>query len=143
MDNKIITNVDANLISVRYDQVTEESLQKNSLLIKELLEYNRTTEKYINRDDIQKLSEYNDISALIEHYQKMMDIKDIYELETLFQQLVSEKSELISELSDQLDINEKLVAKVKQLEAEAEMYKRKYEGQKNRKIVRLVDKVSR
>ncbi|WOO87281.1 hypothetical protein RZE82_09205 [Mollicutes bacterium LVI A0039] len=164
MNNKIVTQIDTNLISMKRGDITEENIVRNELLIKELIESIRKATPYVSTDDAQKLVELRDLKVLNERMVRSLQVQDIYELERLVPDLMRKYDKQLNhiakceadilEMQAQIDeLNEqklelqnnvtKLQNQVETLTEEKEDYKLKYEGQKNRKIVRLVDKVVR
>lgn len=182
MANKIITKTDSNLITLQYQDVSEEALSANELLVKQLIFILKNNQQMISPEDQTQINDYqilsqqlnrvlsklgldtvSEINILVDNQSKLINLKDekLNQLEARFEQdsaeyqkqiatlerIVDEQESKIQQLAankTQLETNvEQLETKNKQLTLTGEKYKRQYEGQKNRKVVRFVDKVAR
>lgn len=180
---KLITKTDANLITLQYQDFSEEALNANELLIKQLIFILKSNGQLITEEDQQKIENYQvlngqvsellaqleintlpEISTLLSSQSEIMDIKDeqliakeiemqkcldelrqkneeeIIQLQLQHQQKCTEYEQTIKKLETNI---EKLEDNIEQLTKKSEKYKQQYEEQKNRKVVRFVDKVAR
>lgn len=196
MANKIITNIDSNLITLQYQELSDEAVIANELLVKQLIFILKSKEQMISSEDQKKINDYQILSEQLSQVLASLGLTTITEVKALVEnqyQLVNLKNEqmqtqtekfqaanneyqkqikqLVTLIKNRNDIIEKQTAKIKgqqsTMEAQSlkiqalenkiseletnnenltktgEKFKRKYEGQKNRKVVRFVDKVAR
>lgn len=154
---KILTKLDTNLISFSSEEVTNESLVKNELLIKELVDTIRNDNRYIARDQIQKLTKYEQLEAETKQLLAATNRSSLQQVSTLILDLVSKlnsRDKKIKELEQKLlaanSENEVLESQLNQLEislhqaeTKCEKLERQYNGQKDRKVVKFVDKLAK
>lgn len=154
MQKKIITKTDSNLITLQYKEVTEEAIIENELLVKELLFILKSGGNAISKEDLKTIADYNTLNDQMKKILNHLGLEKLSEIETLIEkqnQLIGLKNEQLNAKNDefqsltqeyQIEV-EKLKKENEKLEAIGKNYKRKFEGQKNRKVVRLVDKVAK
>lgn len=154
MQKKIITKTDSNLITLQYKEVTEEAIIENELLVKELLFILKSGGNAISKEDLKTIADYNTLNDQMKKILNHLGLEKLSEIETLIEkqnQLIGLKNEQLNAKNDefqsltqeyQIEV-EKLKKENEKLEAIGKNYKRKFEGQKNRKIVRFVDKVAK
>lgn len=168
MQKKIITKTDSNLITLQYKEVTEEAIIENELLVKELLFILKSGGNAISNEDLKTIADYNILNNQVKEILNNLGLGKISEIEILIEkqnQLITLKNEQLKAKSEELQSlkqahqieveklrteneeltteNEKLAIENEELEDLGKNYKRKFEGQKNRKIVRFVDKVAK
>lgn len=160
--NKIITKADANLISFMTSDVSEESILLNELLIKELVTSIQTNSQFISSEDKQILDNSNILQQQVTNVLSELEVSTLKEVTTLVEylsnQIVANKQaaeisiqelkqnhlqELTRVNNDVQELKQEHGQQLAKVQAELELYKKKYHGQKNRKIVRFVDKVAR
>lgn len=139
MDKRIITHVDSNLISFSKGEINDENILKNELLIKELGHSCKNNMIYMPADEIKALDEYKVLKKQVEEVTKELEVNNLNEIIELVDHLVEINEKLKSkyETEKQMMLNENTL-----LKKDKERFIRKYEGQKQRKVVRLVDKVT-
>lgn len=139
MDKRIITHVDSNLISFSKGEINDENILKNELLIKELGHSCKNNMIYMPADEIKALDEYKVLKKQVEEVTKELEVNNLNEIIELVDYLVEINEKLKSkyETEKQMMLNENTL-----LKKDKERFIRKYEGQKQRKVVRLVDKVT-
>lgn len=135
MDKRIITHVDSNLISFSKGEINDENILKNELLIKELGYSCKNNMLYMAADEIKALDEYKVLKKQVEEVTKKLEVNNLNEVIELLDQLVEINEKLKNE-------KQKMLSENTLLKKDKERFIRKYEGQKQRKVVRLVDKVT-
>ncbi len=158
MEKKIITNTDSNLITLQYSEISEQAIIKNELLIKELLFILKNDNKYVTADDLEAIKSSEIIKTQVEQLLKVLQVDNLNDVKQLIKHLnnqIKTQTKTIEELefSHQQELlslqfeYEQQIANLKQenrlLEKSKETFKQKYEGQKNRKVIRMVDKVAK
>lgn len=162
MQNKIVTNTDSNLITLQYSELSAHSLIKNELLIKELLFILKSEGKYISQEDIKMIECSQVTNNQVNDLLVKLQLDSLTDVELLINNLnqrnlrTSKESELEvlkNQQANQQELEilkveyEQKIAKLEQenqyLEKVSNEFKRKYEGQKNRKVIKFVDKVAK
>lgn len=143
MQKKIITKTDSNLITLQYKEVTEEAIIENELLVKELIFILKSGGNAISKEDLQKINDYNIMSNQVSEILKKLDLIDISQVESL----IEKQDRVVKQTKAQLEAKTKELEvanqKIEEIKNENEILESKYQAQKNRKIVRLVDKVAK
>lgn len=161
MENKIITSTDTNFFSFNYEDVNSHSLNKNELLIKELITCLKQEEAFIPLNTREQLNNYKVLEANINRILNKLEIDNInkvLDIINTFETRQNENENEISKLKKQQQINEDefqsqtktMSNQITQLEKQLEEQKNKtsefeskYNQQKNRKIIKLLDKIFR
>lgn len=160
--NKIITKLDANLISMTSSEVSEQTLALNELLIKELVSAINDKQLYVPIESQQLIDDYQIVKNQIQQVVAKLEVNNLSEVINLVEYLSTEIDKYIKnaeiqkseaqlkldnqEVEHQSQIKEVIKSKdteIENLKSELEIYKQKYQNQKNRKIVRFIDKVAR
>lgn len=157
MNNKIITSVDTNLISLGSEEVSNSSIVKNELLIKELIYSIKQSESYIANDDILKIHKLDYVNSVIDKINGKQD-SSIDEVAQIIKQLENYNHQLEKQLELEQLKSEQNIAnitlekdaeidalknKLAQITNERDNFENKYHGQKNRKVIRFIDKVAK
>lgn len=158
MNDKIITNIDTNLITYAYQQLSEQAVVQNELLIKELVETIKGNELYSSSENTLKLIQLTKLEKQLQDLFDELEVSNIDEIKRLIIQLdkqitikenENKQVQLEAEKYQQEqqkkyeDHTQELQAKIEKLEKERDLFERKYLGQKNRKVIRFIDKVAR
>ncbi len=158
MNNKLITNIDTNLISYAYKEISTEALVQNELLIKELIETIKEKKLYASSEDTIKLIQLTKLEKQLLDLFAELEVNSIDDIKHLIvqfdKQLIKQNEEakeakLTAENNLELQKAEyeekvqELEAEIEQLKIERDRFERKYLGQKNRKVIRFIDKVAK
>lgn len=158
MNDKIITNIDTNLITYAYQQLSEQAVVQNELLIKELVETIKGNELYSSSENTLKLFQLTKLEKQLQDLFDELEVSNIDEIKRLIIQLdkqitikenenkqVQQEAEKYQQEQQKKyeDHTQELQAKIEKLEKERDLFERKYLGQKNRKVIRFIDKVAR
>lgn len=112
MDQKIITKLDSNQITFNTESVSEDSILKNELLIKELVMQLRDRELYSTFSEGKKVDELKQLEVKLEELFSVTGVNNIYDLQELIKRLASsnlQKAEVIDKLNN---ANKQLLTKV-------------------------------
>ncbi len=172
MNKQIITGVDTNLISLQTEEISNSSIVKNELLIKEFIYSIKQSESYIASNDVLNLHKLEYINSVIANIVGEQDasIDDVvriikqlenynitmlenYNLQLENSQLEAEQEIALIQLKSEQQISnitfekdaeiEALNNKLAQVTAERDSFENKYQGQKNRKVIKFIDKVAK
>lgn len=158
MQNKIITNTDSNLITLQYSELSDQAIIKNELLIKELLFILKSEGKYISKRDLQLIEDSQVLDKQVNDLLAKFKLESLADIETLInnlnnRNLRNSKQAELAALKSQQEIEalkteyELQIATLqlenKQLSETSKEFERKYHGQKNRKVIKFVDKVAK
>lgn len=127
---KIITGISTNLQNIKYEGVSDESLEKNSLLIKEMQYTISNNEKYIDIEEISKVEWLKYKEYHLEKYKEEL-IKKEEQSKRNYRLYAEEKKKNI-ELKELLEKEKKI----------SNMHKKEHYSIKNRKVVRILDMIT-
>lgn len=161
---KILTKLDTNLISYTSEEISDQSIVKNELLIKELVHTIKNDKKYVGRDQVQKLIKYEQVTTDVNQLLNATNKSNLQQVAALIFELVSKlniRDKRIKELEDKLlEANlktekqhqeieqqcqeiETISCQLEEVIAERDKFERKYIGQKERKVIKFADKLGR
>lgn len=152
---RVVTDVNTKLDTLTYSDVSEEAINKNELLIKELLLQIENDEKYISRSDIELLEKYKATQILINELCTELELSSLSQVIPYVDSLKKELSDTLEHVDKQnisLDKKNLNIAKlkeslgnknnqIKELKAQDKKNKKKISNYKNRKVIRIVDKL--
>ncbi len=154
--NKIITDVEMKKFELTYDEFSQESAAKNELLINELIHVLKSDEKYRDRDSIEDSIELKMLHEVLSQVYETLEIDSVYEIKDKVEHL-KRRSEYLQNVveikNEHLEKKNVFIAKLKNREQkakltatekskEAKKYKKLYAAQKNRKVVKVIDKLA-
>lgn len=154
--NKIITDVEMKKFELTYDEFSQESAAKNELLINELIHVLKNDEKYRDRDSIEDSIELKMLHEVLSQVYETLEIDSVYEIKDKVEQLKRRSAYLqnvVEIKNEHLEKKNVFIAKLKNREQkakvnatakskEAKKYKKLYAAQKNRKVVKVIDKLA-
>ncbi len=154
--NKIITDVEMKKFELTYDEFSQKSAAKNELLINELIHVLKNDEKYRDRDSIEDSIELKMLHEVLSQVYETLEIDSVYEIKDKVEEL-KRRSDYLQNVveikNEHLEKKNVLIAKLKNREKkakatatakskEAKKYKKLYMAQKNRKVVKVIDKLA-
>lgn len=166
----MVIEVGTDLTTITHGEVTNESIELNELLIKELLNVIRNDEKYISRNDIELIEKYKASQQLINDLCTELDVVSLSQIGPYVSEIKKQlevanakikknnvnfdkKNQYIKKLKTTIETKDVYIAKlkkdnnqknkqIKKLKKDNNQIKTKLSNYKNRKLIRIVDKLA-
>lgn len=139
---RIVTDVNTDLGTLIDSELSEESIKQNELLIKELLLLIKTDEKYVSRADLEIIEKYKATQLLINELCVELEVSSLSQIGECVAKMQMDLENTINKLDKSNIALDKKNLLVHKLKAENKKLKKSLSNCKNRKVVRIVDKLA-